>query len=144
MSRFIAKTKKSFYPLLTALVVLQGAFVLLPAPAQAAITDGGNALDVIGQYDPLTGEPSYTLGDPNGGYNRFRLRRTQDMVVDAVHHRLFVSEFSDNRVVVYNLNADNTLSDHEQDFVLGQPGFGIFPGRLTQSTLCNPGGVDYD
>lgn len=50
-------------------------------------------------------------------------------VVDTINHRLFVSDFFNYRVLVFNLDSSNNLVDRSADFVLGEPD--LFTRSLT-------------
>ena len=101
------------------------------------ITNGENAIDLLGQYTSVTDSStvSYTKGDPNNGPNELGFYAPSFIALDAVHHRLFVSETSGDRVVVYNLNTDNSISDRTADKVLGQP------DRFSRSTFSGQAGM---
>ncbi len=119
-------------------------------PASAAISDGANAVDLIGQYTDLTGDTvSYTKSGLNNGPNAlgFQLGVSTgklDMALDPVNHRMFITDTGNNRVLVFNLNGSNILVDKMPDYVLGQTDF--YTGTLanTQSGLNTPNAVVFD
>ncbi|MGL5830613.1 MAG: beta-propeller fold lactonase family protein [Candidatus Altimarinota bacterium] len=117
----------------------------------AVVTDGEDAVDMLGQYDGSSisdPQPVYTKGDftanVNDAPNRLGLRSPSDVEIDRVGHRLFVADSTNRRVLVYNLNVDNTLVDRVPDFVLGQAGFALNAQVLSQSHVSNPQGLAYD
>ncbi len=65
------------------------------------------------------------------------------VAIDEAGHRLFVSESSKNRVLVYNLGEDNQLADENADFVLGQPNFTNTEAFTTVGGLNNPRGIAF-
>lgn len=65
------------------------------------------------------------------------------VAIDEAGHRLFVSESSKNRVLVYNLNVNNELLGDVADFVLGQPNFTNTEAFTTISGLNNPRGIAF-
>ncbi len=93
--------------------------------------------------------PSNVLGQPNFTSTTAIFPPTQSglnlpygVAYDAVNDRLFVTEFGNNRVLVFNtasitngMNAAN---------VLGEPTFGSFGPATTQSKMWQPRGIAYD
>lgn len=113
----------------------------------ASITDGQNAVDALGQYDGTSlsdPQPIYTKSGVNDSPNRLGFNSLYDIAMDSTHHRLFVVERSNRRVLVYNLNTDNTLPDRIPDNVLGQLTFVSSVFTTSQSTMGNPQGLAYD
>ncbi|ETB63760.1 TPA: hypothetical protein DIC38_02805 [Candidatus Nomurabacteria bacterium] len=106
-----------------------------------------NAVDVIGQ-NTIDGTPVWTTSSANNAENIIGVNAINDpegdMAVDTVHHRLFVNDSSNNRVLVFNLNTDGTLVDHNADYVLGQPDFDTIDFGTTQSKMSYPWGLAYD
>ena len=69
--------------------------------------------------------------------------------LDAVHHYLYISDAFNNRVMVYTLNTDNSISTlsggHTANYVLGQTSLqGGSTNNTTQSTLNLPKGIAID
>ncbi len=114
----------------------------------ASISNGENAIDLLGQYDDSLTDPQpvYGRGTANNGPNKigYNLTSTADVAVDAEHHRAFVVDSSNNRVLVYNLNTDNTFPDRIADNVLGQLNFYSNTVAVTQAGLSMPQSVAYD
>jgi DNA-binding beta-propeller fold protein YncE len=110
----------------------------------AAITNGENAVDVLGQTDAL-GNPSYiTASVLNAHINNSGFNTPDGIALDNVNHRLFVIDNSNHRVLVFNLDSSNNLIDHTADFVLGQPDFASSAGAATQSGMYYPDGLAFD
>jgi sugar lactone lactonase YvrE len=63
---------------------------------------------------------------------------------DTADHLLFIADTDNNRVFVFELNADNVLVDYVPDYVLGQPDFTASDPGTTQSTFNGPTGIAYD
>lgn len=113
----------------------------------STMTDGENALDSLGFRDrndnAVYGLPSATYlwnSFPNDlGFSSPRYQ-----VLDTVDHRLFVSDLTNNRVLIFNLDSSNNLSDRIADNVLGQ--FTLFEGSAssTQTGMSSPLGLAYD
>jgi len=65
--------------------------------------------------------------------------------MDETNHRLFVSEAYNERVLVYNLDADNELIDTTANFVIGQPDFTSNATATTQNGFnLDDGGLVFD
>ncbi|MGL5831135.1 MAG: hypothetical protein ACRCZE_03210 [Candidatus Altimarinota bacterium] len=95
--------------------------LILPIPtAQAFISNGANAIDVLGQYDDIlipSPQPYYNKGQANDGPNALTFTGYASLI-DNVNHRYFLA--AEGRVLVYNLNVDNTFPDRYVDAVLGK------------------------
>jgi DNA-binding beta-propeller fold protein YncE len=112
-----------------------------------SITDGQNAVDLLGQYDGtnLTDpQPLYTKAGVNDSPNRYGFNSPNGILLDAIHHRFFVADRSNNRVLVYNLNSDNTFPDRVPDNVLGQTTFNTNVAATTQAGMTTPVALAYD
>jgi DNA-binding beta-propeller fold protein YncE len=108
---------------------------LVQSTGATTLADGMNASDLAGQADftsSTTGATSATMTNP------------LDTVIDVAGHRLFVADSGNNRVLVFDLDASNNLSDRVPDHVLGQTGFTTNATALTQTNLFNPRGLAYD
>src|SRR6185369_833286 len=94
--------------------------LLLAHPALA--TSPYLATDLIGQTDP-SGNPLWNIDSsdnrrmPDSG----GLGWVSDIELDRTHHKLYVTEETQNTIQVYNLNASNELPDRIPDYILGQP-----------------------
>jgi len=140
--------------LLVMVMALQGVFVWVPRSAFAAISNGANAIDLIGQYTDAsmcsTQVPLYTKGGSNNGPNTYGLDLGEinyyngGLAIDTVDHRLFVSDTNNARVLVYDLNVSNQLVDKVPDRVLGQPTFNTKTASLSQSGMNRPQGIAFD
>jgi len=64
--------------------------------------------------------------------------------IDEYNHRLFLAEKENNRVLVFDLNPDNTLIDDIPDHVLGQPDFLTITPGITDAKFNMPQGIAYD
>src|SRR3989338_2268719 len=109
------KTRRSINAVLSAVLALQTALgALVPTtPAQAIIANGMPAIDVIGQYNPYIAnrlEPYFTKRGVNNGPTILGFSAGQrSMAIDTVRHRLFLPDSTNNRVLVFNLDASNVL-----------------------------------
>lgn len=109
----------------------------------STVANGENAVDMLGFYDDNLTNPSpvFTASDT---VNKLGFRTPRSVALDAVNHRLFVSDKDNNRVLVYNLTAANLLMDHIPDYVLGQTNFYSHAAATTQSGMSGPFGLAYD
>jgi len=61
-----------------------------------------------------------------------------------VGHRLFVSDYYNHRVLVFDLDTNNNFVDRTADHVLGQPNFTSNDPTTTATGLIYPHGLTYD
>ncbi len=59
----------------------------------------------------------------NNGPNLYGVNTPTAVEIDLVNHRLFVADSGNLRVLVFNLEVDDTLSDYTPDYVLGASHF---------------------
>ncbi|MDD5738995.1 MAG: putative Ig domain-containing protein [Candidatus Pacebacteria bacterium] len=111
-------------------IILLGNFLTTKVEAAAY-----NASDLLGQINQ-DGTPNWTAGLPNGNIvNTKGLSGPSAVELDSINHRLFVYDNFNNRVLVFNLNTDNTFADYDADYVLGQPDFQTYDAVTTQSGI---------
>ena len=90
-------------------------------------TNGENATDELGQYTSAssTATNAWTQYDANNSANALGFDVPTDVALDPVNHVLYVSDCDNWRVLVYTLNADNSISTtsggHTASYVIGQP-----------------------
>lgn len=86
------------------------------------INSNGKAANfLVGQISPDGSSDFYgsTMNNPqNTGFNK-----PSGVTLDPVHHKYFVADTDNNRVLVYGLNVDNTFPDYLADYVIGQQNF---------------------
>lgn len=109
----------------------------------ASITDGENAVDLLGQYDDSY-NPLYIKDGLYNGPNKWGYYGPAGLTIDYTNHRLFVSDSYNNRVLVYNLNTNNTLPDKVPDYVLGQADFYSGAESISQSGMSYPTDLAFD
>lgn len=125
---------KLFFSVASFITVIFG-LSIFATPAFAS----GNYLagDVLGQTDYTshgTGDSSTQYDDPWGS-----------TAIDTVHHRLFVTDNDNNRVLIYNLDSNNNLISHAADYVLGAPNLNSQGNYGSSSTdMYYPTGLAYD
>ena len=64
--------------------------------------------------------------------------------MDTKNDRFYVADSRNARILVYNLNTDDTFSDYVPDYVLGQSDFVSGSKALTQTGLVDPIALAYD
>jgi len=119
----------------------------LPSEAFAVISDGSAAVNLIGQYDETSytdPQPDYTVASGDNKPNRRGMNGPIGSTIDTVHHRLFVADSANNRVLVYNLDDNNILLDELADAVLGQSDFRHSAAATTQAGMSSPQALAYD
>ncbi len=99
----------------------------------STITNGMNASNVLGQPD-FTTLPS--------GVGAFTMKNPIATAVDAVHHRLFVADETNDRVLVFNTGS--IADGMSASYVLGQPDFNSSTPATTQAGMSQPWGLAYD
>jgi RHS repeat-associated protein len=109
----------------------------------ASVTDGENAVDLLGQYD-AAGGILYNKSGANDGPNTRGFNAPYASALDSGGHRLFVSDTSNNRVLVFTLDASNQLTDRVADAVLGQPDLTSRATSLTATGMNAPRGLAFD
>lgn len=83
-----------------------------------ALADGEDALDVVGHT--MDGSQDFNHGGANNGPGLVGLNEPRDLIVDTTHHRMFILDTENKRIVVHTLDADNELTDYDADYVLAQ------------------------
>jgi hypothetical protein len=118
------------------------------APAGAAAPQGYAASDVLGQVDG-SGNPVFTSSAANNGAgsgnpNSKGVHYPQGTALDTAGHRLFSAECTNDRVLVYTLDATNNLVSRTASFVIGQADFTSTVTAVTKNNLKCPVGPSYD
>ncbi len=111
------------------------------------ISSSGQAANfVLGQLTTDNNVDMYsnTVNNPqNTGFNK-----PGGGAFDPWHHKFFVADTDNNRVLVYNLNSNNEFIDYKADFVIGQATLSFaMPnqnGSVGPNTLNQPNDVFYD
>ena len=103
-----------------------------------------NATDEIGQYASQisTATVNWAQNSPENGANALGFWGVAGVTMDPVNHHLFVGDFNNDRILVYNLNTDNSIpttsGGHTAAYVLGA--LSGFPTSLIYDGyggLCN-------
>jgi DNA-binding beta-propeller fold protein YncE len=122
----------------------------------ADIGNGESATDLLGQYTSASSTATvvWTNSGQNNGPNALGFIQPADVAVDAVNHYLYVADSMNNRVLVYTLNADNSIpassGGHTATYVLGQTSLrgadqeDSGGGVVNQSGMTAPQGLAVD
>ncbi|MEI8188037.1 MAG: hypothetical protein WCG30_03795, partial [Candidatus Saccharibacteria bacterium] len=109
-------------------------------PSVSAPGANYNASDVVGQPDFISNNPGLSQSALDVSCC------SMATAIDKVHHRLFVGDSSNNRVLVYQLNNKDQFTDglpHNATYVLGQSDFTSNSYNLDQHSIYSMGMV-YD
>jgi DNA-binding beta-propeller fold protein YncE len=125
-----------------------------PVPGTgASIVNGENATDALGQFASTSSDATvvYTTGGANNNNgtteSALGFSGSTRLALDPVNHRLFVADLNNIRVLVYNLNTDNSIPaspGHTASYVLGQPNFTSNAPATTQAGLATANGLVCD
>lgn len=121
--------------------------IILPLSTNAYISNNPQALRVIGQYNESDGinfTQNFIKSGANNGPGLLGFQTPYSVVIDSVNHRLFASDSGNNRVLVYELDSNNNLSNLIPDYVLGQSNFTTKVSTTTISGLSNPQSLAFD
>jgi DNA-binding beta-propeller fold protein YncE len=108
-----------------------------------SITNGANAINVVGQTDGAGGAV-YTTGYNYDGIADKGMNLPFAVLVDTVSHRLFVGDYLGNRILVYDLDQSNTLVDRTVDHLLGQQNYRLTTLMTNQYSIYGPRGLAMD
>ena len=104
--------------------------LVVPLVTLALITNGSNAVNMIGQFDDNLSDPSPQydkqqtgFSRANDGPNKLGLYYPHSVLVDTSNNRLFVADSDNHRILVYGLDSGNEIIDHIPDYVIGQTNF---------------------
>ena len=114
-------------------------------PSILAPGDSYNASDVVGQSD-------FSSSGCSSGLTGYCPSWASATAIDAIHHRLFMADYNNSRILIYQLNNQDKFTDaspHTPSYVLGQPDFSnnFYNSNCTTvnpSTTCEPYGMAYD
>lgn len=107
--------------LLWSVLALLCSLALFSKPTDAYYANNQPANDVLGQTSPNQ-QNNYVSAALNNPMN-VGLSGPSGVAVDTVRHLAYVADSGNNRVLVYQLQNDNTFGDYAADFVAGQADF---------------------
>ena len=110
------------------------------------------AVNEIGQYNPDNTINWTQNGNDNNSANTtaLGLSNPEATALDPINHRLFVADSNNDRILVYQLNNSNQLTDINPIYVFGQSNYtnSDYANCNTQTLLpnefCYPTGLVYD
>ncbi|HXK36161.1 MAG TPA: NHL repeat-containing protein [Candidatus Paceibacterota bacterium] len=109
----------------------------------ATVINGEEAVGGLGHLDE-SDSMVFTTSSTTNPQGMNTNNGSTGVALDDTNHRLFVSDSLNARVLVFELDVDNTPVDHTADFVLGQPDFFTIDAGVTQTKLTLPLGLAYD
>ena len=84
---------------------------------QAYYTNGQSAIFALGQTLTDISTPVYTTNTVNNPMN-IGLNTPSSIAIDSTNHKFYVADTNNNRIMVYNLNTDNSFPDYRADYVV--------------------------
>jgi DNA-binding beta-propeller fold protein YncE len=115
------------------------------------LVSGENATDLLGQYTTVAGATvDWFQNGVNNGPNAttFGFYWPGGIALDGVNHVLYVSDTNYNRVLVYHLNTDNSISTasggHTPSFIIGGDGGNEISAAYGAGNASLPGGLAVD
>ena len=110
-----------------------------------------DAYDELGEYNSpsSTSTVVYTQNGPNNGPTALGFNGASAVAIDPVNHYLYAADYTNNRVLVYTLNTDNSIptasGGHTATYVLGQASLdGPNGNGHSASTMHGPRGLAVD
>jgi sugar lactone lactonase YvrE len=108
----------------------------ITVPVQALSSNGQSAIDALGQT-MANGSVNYNSNTVNNPMN-IGMNGPTGAVLDTARHLAYAVDSANNRVLVYQLNSDNSFPDYKADFIIGQSGFSqTLANRGTSGPLAN-------
>ncbi len=102
------------------------------------------AMDVIGQETP-EGGPDFFNRMAQGHLDSRSLAAARAVILDPVDNRLFVPDEYNHRVVIWQLDELNRITDRDAAWVLGQPNMNTsLMGAPNARNMTTPIGAAYD
>ena len=109
-----------------------------------SITNGENAVDGLGQLDG-SNNPVYTTSyQHNTAPHSGGLNYPRSEVVDHIHHHLFSSDTTNNRILVFDLDNNDNLVDLTADHVIGQTNFSDKSSATAAGRFNAPEHLDFN
>ncbi|MFA4890375.1 MAG: NHL repeat-containing protein, partial [Candidatus Paceibacterota bacterium] len=107
------------------------------------ISNGEAMVDLIGQTDDLY-NAVYTNSNVNNSPNGRGFNSPTHSALDSINRRLFIADYSNNRILIFNLDANDRPQDYMADYVLGQTDFISNISGVTQNKFSGPVRLHYD
>ena len=124
-----------------------------PVDNRVFVSDGGNHRVLVYEVDPgetrtgmpasvVIGQADFTTGERN--VSATGLSQPAALLYDSEHHRLFVADGGNNRVLVFDARPDVLSNGPAAIAVVGQPDFETRDPLRTRSGIDGPDGLAYD
>jgi len=107
------------------------------------LTNGPDAVDVIGHIDDL-GRVDFHGRDANDGIDAYVGAYVRAVALDTVDNRLFAADQYNNRVVAFQLDAQNRILERKARWVFGQEDLHSAVSKRTAKNLRIPLALAYD
>jgi|GEM_PF-788950 len=149
VSFLIFRGLKKNYKVVSLFLISVLLIVIIQLRVSAILSNGSNAVDIIGQYTTVEGfTANYTQStenNANGSVYELGLNGGSNQnVIDTVNHRLFLADSGNKRVLIFDLDSSNNLVDKTPDHVLGQSDFVSNTSQVTQNGMSGPNSLAYD
>lgn len=110
----------------------------------SALANNQDALEGLGQIDGQVMD--FDRHETNGGFNPSSFSSPRGVALDPVGHRLFVTDSSNHRVLIYALANDNSFSGQTRVAiaVLGQPSLTTNGAGVAANRMFSPDGLAWD
>ena len=120
---------------------------ILVYPALILCLAAGQASYVFAtSYTPSNelGQPDFTNTYVNGiEITGGMMTDPQGEAIDSANHWLFVTDYGNNRVLVFTLDNNDQIASSTATYVLGQPNL-TSTSCIGGSTMCDPGAIFFD
>ena len=124
-----------------------------PVHKRVFVSDGGNNRVLVYDAAPgelrtgvpasvVIGQPDFTSGER--GLSAAGFRQPAALLYDAKHHRLFVADGGNNRVLVFDARPEPLANGAAAIAVIGQPDFSSADRLRSRAGLDGPDGLAYD
>ncbi|MFZ2544651.1 MAG: NHL repeat-containing protein [Candidatus Saccharimonadales bacterium] len=104
-------------------------------PVEAYYSNGQPASGVVGQTDK-DGVGIYSSATVNNPTN-VGMNGVAGVSLDTTRHLAYIADTNNSRVMVYNLEVDNSFSDYKADYVIGQSDFSNTRQNRGAGSLAN-------
>jgi DNA-binding beta-propeller fold protein YncE len=106
----------------------------------STVSDGMSASNVLGQTDFVNA----TSATSQSGLSFSASLSETGLAYDSTNQRLFVADYSNNRVLVFDVTAGSVTNGMNAAYVLGQTDFVNATSATSQSGMSGPSGLYYD
>lgn len=118
-----------------------------PSPIDTSVYAGFKASDALGAKTHSGTNPIFSATDAYY-YQAAGMNVPRYTSIDSVNHRMFIADTGNNRVLVFNLNSNNSFDDYSPDYILGQTSYdGVSANKgmaVSASSFSKPQQLAYD